>query len=529
MDQHNLKRAKQPEDVGVCSGKLLAFFQDFSKSNINYHSFVIIKGDSVAFESYTYPYTAHTPHAMYSASKSVTSTAIGFAIDEGLLTLDTPVIDIFPEYTPKKQDSRLARLTVKHLLSMSSGKEPSMFKDKAKSDWVQDYFDAPWRFEPGSTFKYINENIYMLCAILVKITGRSVTEYLTPRLYQPLGIKIPFWETDPKGIEAGGWGLYFTPEDLAKFTLCYKDNGKFGGKQVIPAWWVAEATKKQVDTSHILGYESGYGYGYCFWQNSVANTFRVDGMFSQFGIALPEYDACLIMTAGHPDGIGTARECIWRHFPKALQKGESNPKATLALEEFRYIEPNPIPVSRHTQLERLIDGRLIRLKESKLLTLIGMPLSLIPLPVLFMAKDRSGNLNNIRLDFDKEQVKFSWTEAGKNYSINCGMNGQFLQQKVFIASQEFTLLGCAYWQGDTLAIHIRPLESVSLRIIKLVFNGSKVKMIATGKPGMIELMEDIADGSIPDMFKSKRIVKVAQFLLKKVSRFLEPKLNGKML
>ena len=529
MEKLNLKRATCPEDVGLSSSKLLDFFAELQANNINYHSFVIIKGDTIAFESYTYPYSAYTPHAMYSATKSVTSTAIGFAISEGLLTLDTPIIDIFPEYAPKKPDARLARLTVRHLLTMSSGKEPSMLTDKSKSDWVQDFFKAAWRFEPGSTFKYVNENIYMLCAILVKLTGISVTEYLTPRLFQPLGIAVPFWETDPKGVEAGGWGLYLTPEDFAKFTLCYKDGGKFAGKQVVPEWWAIEATKKQIDNAHILGYDSSYGYGYCFWRNSVADTFRVDGMFSQFGIALPKYDACLVMTAGQPDGLGIVRGCIWRHFPAALEGGESTKEQISALEQYRNPPPRLLPYSERPAIEERINGKIIKLKESKLLTLAGMPLSMIPLPVLFMAKDRSGNINNIKLDFTKETLTFSWTEAGKSYSVKCGMDGRNRAQKVYIASQEFTLLGSASWQGDTLEVWIRPLESVALRIIKLAFKGNKVRFTATSSPSMVELMDDIAVGSLPDVFPNKVMVRFMQFFLKKFGKFLEPKLKGKVL
>ena len=125
---------------------------------------------------------------MYSVSKSFTSTAIGFAVEEGLLSLDAKVIDFFPEYRPAQPDEKLEKMTVRHLLTMTSGKNPSLLLDKTKDRWIKDFFNAPWISEPGEMFLYVSENIYMLCAILVRVTGISVTEFLTPRLYEPLGM-----------------------------------------------------------------------------------------------------------------------------------------------------------------------------------------------------------------------------------------------------------------------------------------------------------------------------------------------------
>lgn len=233
---------------------------------------------------------------MYSVSKSFTSTAIGFAVEEGLLSLDAKVIDFFPEYHPAKPDEKLEKMTVRHLLTMTSGKNPSLLLDKTKDRWVKDFFDSPWISEPGKMFLYVSENIYMLCAILVRVTGISVTEFLTPRLYEPLGIPVPYWETDHHGVEVGGWGLMLPAEDFAKFTLCYAQNGVYEGRQVIPAWWVQEATSVHSDNSANRDLDASAGYGYCFWQcGGAENTYRADGMFSQFGIVFKDYDAQLVI------------------------------------------------------------------------------------------------------------------------------------------------------------------------------------------------------------------------------------------
>lgn len=531
MDKVKLIRVSLPEDIGISSARILDFFEDLQKNNIKYHSIAIIKGDKVVFESYNYPYTSDTPHAMYSASKSVTSTAIGFAISEGLLSLDTLLIDIFPEYIPKKNDKKLNKLKIEHLLTMTSGKDVSLFADKNK-DWIQNFFDAKWYSTPGERFKYVNENIYMLSAVLARVTGMSMTEYLTPRLYAPLGIQTPFWETDSNGIEAGGWGLYFTPEDLAKFTLCYKDNGVFGGKQVIPTGWVALATKKQADNSFCKGYGSSFGYGYCFWMNEITGSFRVDGMFSQFGIVLPEYDGCIILTAGHPDSVGPVRSCIWRHFPKLLEETscDSNKEIILALSKYKNPPPKLLPVSIRPGLEKDIDGKIIRFNTSRIRGLVGIPLSILPLPIIFMSQDKGGNINNIRLEFYEKELAFSWTEANRAYRIRCGLNGDCISQKVRIASQDFTILALASWvEEDCLELWLKPVEAVASRQIKLHFKRNKIRLTVCSEPSMKELIFDIADGAFPDMFSSKVVLALARFGAKKAYRLLEPKLKGKFL
>jgi CubicO group peptidase (beta-lactamase class C family) len=530
MREIRLERAASPEEAGICSAKLAELFRDFEKNDIKYHSFMVIKGDKVAFESYTYPYSADTPHAMYSASKSVTSTAIGFAVDEGLLSLDTLVADVFPEYAPKKPDERLGKLKVRHLLSMTSGKNPSLFGDRT-GDWAEYFLRAPWYADPGAKFRYINENIYMLCAILVKVTGMSVTEYLESRLWQPLGIKTPVWERDPNGIEAGGWGLYLTPEDFAKLTLCYKDGGVLGGRQVIPKWWVEQATSRQADNSFNKGYDSNYGYGYCFWMNAMEGSFRMDGMFGQFGMVFPGHDACIVITAGHPEGAGSMRKCLWKYFPDAFDAVapcENQTAQTLA----KYARPEPklLPCSARPQTEKDIDGKIIRFSTPKALTLANIPLSILPMPIVFLSKDRGGNINNIRLDFEDTGLNFSWTEGSRAYSVKCGLNGEYISQKRNIAGQDFTLLGMAAWTDDnTLEIWIKPLEAVALRILRLTFKGRRIRMRPASVPAMKELFCDMAESGLADMFDNKVILSIAKFAVKRAYKIFEPKLKGKFL
>lgn len=332
----DLPRAAAPEEVGVYADVAEQFVDYIQREQLEFHSLMVLRHGKVAVEWYNEPYDAHTKHTMYSVSKSFTSTAVGFAVSEGLVQLTDKVVDFFPDYPPKTPHPYFDKLTVRTLLTMTSGKQTDLMADKGKIDWIADFINSPWVFEPGTDFLYVNENIYMLCAILHRVTGMSVIEYLTPRLFEPLGIDVPFWETDRNGVEAGGWGLYITTEDLAKFADCYLHGGKYRGRQVIPEKWVKEATVNQLGDVRQPGEDadSNAGYGYCFWMNgSVPNSYRADGMFSQFAINLPDYDASIITTAAVPSEP-QARETIWKFFPAAFinenaAKEPPKPESTL--------------------------------------------------------------------------------------------------------------------------------------------------------------------------------------------------------
>ena len=325
-----LERAKTPEEVGVSSKEVQAFVDHCMELNKELHSFIIIRHGKIACEAYREPLGREHKHMMYSVSKSFTSTAIGFAVSEGYLTVDTRVIDIFPELRGKKPDEYLEEMTVEDLLTMRSGKEVSVFLDRTSDTWLEDIMASRWISEPGTEFLYISENMYVLCCIIHKLCGMSVMEYLKPRLFEPLGIEDPFWETCPKGVEAGGWGMMIKTEDLAKYTYCYQQGGKFGGKQVIPEDWVKASVCYHADTeASNSDSDSKVGYGYCFWRNAgYENSYRADGMFCQFGIVFEDLDACFISTGGEVNEQGM-RDVIWEHFPKAFL--EENTVLTICL------------------------------------------------------------------------------------------------------------------------------------------------------------------------------------------------------
>jgi CubicO group peptidase (beta-lactamase class C family) len=315
---------------------------------------------------------------MYSISKSVTATAVGFAVEEGLLSVETKVLEIFPEYRPKKADDLLERMTVYHLLTMTAGKDIGLFSNKAGTDWVKQFFDAKWASAPGEGWRYISENTFMLSAILYRVTGMSMVDYLMPRLFEPLGItRRPFWELNQDGIEAGGWGLYLTTEECAKFIFCYKNGGVFNGRQIIPEHWARQAVMN-LRTAAASGMlrpipwpETAIVSGETGYRTPIART----GCSLQFAMVFDDYDAVLVVTSNEMDEDKT-RHCIWRHFPGVFVPAtQTPPEPATQPEKLEFAALPDLPAMPRSSLEKHIEGRTVRFRRQKLLKLLGFTVS----------------------------------------------------------------------------------------------------------------------------------------------------------
>lgn len=493
----SLKRAAYPEKVGVSSKAIEALIADFKENDVEIHSIMILSQGKVAFESWAEPYSEELPHAMYSVSKTFTSAAIGFAISEGLITLDTKLIDIFPEFLPEKPDKKLEKLTIHALLTMQSGKNISAMADKTKGEWEKDFFESPWAFTPcDGHWQYVSENQYMLCSVIHRVTGTSVIDYLTPRLFEPLGIDIPAWETSPSGVEAGGWGLFIKTEDLAKFVTCYQHDGKFGRKQVIPKEWVRLTRKRHADNSTVnTAPDCQCGYGYCVWHCAGAAAYRMDGMFSQFGFVFKDRDASIILTAGEIDEQKT-RDCLWRHFPDGFIEPDSEAKPD---HKIGLAPLDDIVFSEHrSPLESKIENKNITFKKNHILSAAGFPVSMLPIPVVYMSAEKAGNINNVKFAFSENECTMTWDEGEEHNTIVCGMDGKYRTAPIHLARMDFTAYSTAAWTDDeSLVINMRPVESVCRRTIEFHFD--KNSNAVTFKPSSQQTMKAIADNLALDV------------------------------
>jgi CubicO group peptidase (beta-lactamase class C family) len=292
-----------PAVQGVDVRAIQAFIDRVDGTITHLHSFMLMRHGNVIAEGWWSPYAPERKHMLFSLSKSFTSTAIGMAVNEGLLSVHDKVASFFPDELPASISDNLAAMRVWDLLTMTAGHatDSTMTVTRAPDgNWVRAFFTHPVEHAPGTRFVYNSGATYMLSAILQKLTGQRLVDYLQPRLFAPLGIVDPVWDQDPRGIDVGGWGLNITTEDIAKFGQLYLQEGNWNGAQLIPAAWVADATGKRVSNGPDPKTDWEQGYGYQFWR-CQHNAYRGDGAFGQYCVVLPEQDAVLAITSGLPD------------------------------------------------------------------------------------------------------------------------------------------------------------------------------------------------------------------------------------
>jgi CubicO group peptidase (beta-lactamase class C family) len=332
-----------PESQGIASSAVLAFIETADKSVDSTNSFMLLRHGHVVAEGWWSPYEPTAPYSLYSLSKSFTSTAVGLAIAEGKLSLDDEVLKFFPDDAPAEPSDNLKAMRVSDLLRMSTGQQSEPGRTGAQP-WTKTFLAQPVPFKPGTHFLYNTSATYMASAIVQKATGATLLEYLQSRLFEPLGIEHPTWETSPQGVSTGGYGLSIRTEDIARFGQLYLQKGKWEGKQLVPESWIAAATARQTSNGSNPKSDWDQGYGYQFWRCRNGG-YRGDGAFGQFCIVLPEQDAVIAITSGTRD-MQAVLNLIWDKLLPAMTSAslaaddEAHKKLDLALHNLA-LRPQP--------------------------------------------------------------------------------------------------------------------------------------------------------------------------------------------
>ena len=283
-----------PEAEGIRSEAIADFFKALDEGGYEVHGLMILRHDKVVAEHWWAPYGPQYPHAMYSATKSFTGAAVGFAVQEGLLKVSDKVKDFFPEMMPEHPAPELDRLTVEHLLTMSAGHARTQYPGSG-DDQVRSFLAMDYAHEPGTSFAYNITCSHMLSNIITRVTGVTLYEYLKPRLLDPLGIKDVVWEMDLDGRNMGNGGMHSKTSDLAKFGIFLKNNGRWNGQQLLDPAWVEAMTTPHIYQRPELSKEEnekddgGQGYGYQVWMGRH-NSYRAIGGQNQLIMVIPEYD-----------------------------------------------------------------------------------------------------------------------------------------------------------------------------------------------------------------------------------------------
>ena len=324
----DLPRAETPDSVAKAMD---GFFEQAASDSMDIHSVMIVRDGSVIYSRWQSEGVDTVPHVLHSVSKTFTATAVGLAIADGKMALTDKVIDFFPDKLPAEVSDNLKVMSVRDLLTMSCGHDEEPTGQRGQDiDWVQAFLAHPVVHKPGTFYLYNSLGTYMLSAIVQQVTGEKVVDYLDARLFQPLHIDKPKWEESPQGINCGGWGLYLKTEDLAKMGQLLLQNGEWNGQQIIPAEWVAEMSKKQVESINPgtrmedaaakgLTKETSdwmQGYGYQMWR-CRPGCFRADGARGQYIIVVPDKNAVIAITSDNGDLQGELN-LVWERILPVL-------------------------------------------------------------------------------------------------------------------------------------------------------------------------------------------------------------------
>ena len=392
-----------PEEQGISSDTLISFLEGVQNSGQEWHSVMILRHGKVVMEAFWNPYQPTDKQQLYSLSKSFTSTAIGLAVDEGLLSVDDPVVKFFPEDLPDTLSENLSALKVKHLLSMSVGHSQDAIRLLEASpqgqSWAETFLSLSVVFEPGTQFMYNSGASYMLANIISNVTGQSAHEYLKTRLYEPLNISQATWTTNSEGVNMGASHLRITTEDIAKFGQLYLQKGKWEGKQLLSEHWVTQASQKQIVTGE-NNHSWGYGYGYQFWMNPPGG-FRADGAFGQYGMVFPDQDMVIAITSESNDKAETM-QLAW-DLVESISDNEllaenysANDKLQAKIKTLGY---NPPKMGSGSAFSEKISGKEYRLDSNAF------------------------NAESVSFGFENETVLFTLkTENKPDIVVTCGLN-----------------------------------------------------------------------------------------------------------
>lgn len=427
-----------PEAQGVPSQAILSFLDEVERGVPELHSLMLLRHGSVIAEGWWAPYAPQISHMLFSLSKSFTSTAVGMAVAEGRLTVEDKVLSFFPGEAPAEPDANLRAMTVHHLLSMSTGHhEDASGRTFSQKNWVKAFLSLPVEHEPGTHFVYNTAATYILSAIIQKLTGERLIDYLRPRLFQPLGITGATWESCPMGINTGGFGLSIKTEDIARFGQLYLDKGVWEGQRLIREDWIERATSKQVENGTNPESDWNQGYGYQFWR-CKHNAYRGDGAFGQYCIVMPDQDAVLAITSGVSDMqavMNKAWDCLLPAMGKEALPANTraHKKLTKRLTELRFDPPAGEALS---PAAGQVSGRTIVFPKNE------------------------PNMRSLCIDFGAQGARLTMQVGRRKHIFDLGLGSwQYGKSNLFSRSKQ-RVAGSGVWTApDTFQVTLRFFES----------------------------------------------------------------------
>jgi len=425
-----------PESVGIPSRAVLNFIDELEQEGLCMHGFIMMRYGKVFAEGYYAPFHADFPHRMFSISKSFTSVAVGLLQEEGKLSIGDRICDYFPDKLPANGvHPYIAATTIRDMLKMASPHKLTTYRQMECDDWVKTFFHVePVRY-PGTSFVYDTSASHVLAALVERLSGMPILEYLKIKVLDKLGCTGEFkWLTDPMGISMGGSGLICTLRDMTKFALMCMNDGVYDGQQIVPGDYIREATSKQINTSLQYSIDEQQGYGYQFWR-CKNNGFAMYGMGGQLAICLPDYDFILTTiadTQGIPYGIHGIYTALWNNI-------------------LPYLKENTGVVADHAAMEELED----RLSKLEVKAVEGSKTSPVACEInskRFLLAPNQMGITECRLEFlNENEGVFYYTNETGSHHIDFGIGRN--KQHIYPDINQLGISSAAWVDDNTL--HLR--------------------------------------------------------------------------
>ncbi len=450
-----------PHQVGMDGRLLLRTVKELSTSLCSgIHSCLVLTDGKCLFDASAPGYDAGIAHATFSLCKTVTGLAIGMLIDEGKLSLTDKVYRFFPEYAPGILQKRSRSLTVAHLLSMTSGVAFAEVGAAVETNFVKSYFESGVRFEPGSSFAYNSMNSYILAAIVCRITGKTLSAFLTERLWRPLGIEDAFWEVCPKGVEKGGWGLYLSPYSMAKLGLLFLGGGLYEGKRILSQNWIAQMTVPHASVPDTVG---KFDYGYHLWVHKQDGSYLFNGMLGQNVWVSPALKTVVVLTSGETtmfqDGK-TLNIFLSAYVGKTLSRPSRSPfglRRALRKEEARFCLSSGWLTEKADKTEKRIALAF------PLTSFLGEHFldsnnsGLLPLVCRLCQNNHSKGISAISLAKEGEGLTVTFTEGKEKYRFSAGHHA-FLPDVIRISGEPYRTAAAFAFAEDENRLPILKIE-----------------------------------------------------------------------
>ena len=524
-----------PRKEGVSSERINEYFKALTENhNVFPHGVIIVKNGKIIAEKEYSPYNNNIWHITYSMCKTITGMAIGMLCDYGILSVEDRVCEIMGDQLPLLTNVRLKKLTVKDLLTMSSGVVFNETGVITEENWTEGFFTSGVKFIPGSSFNYNSMNTYILSVIVKKVTGEGLCEFLEPRLFEPLGIRDYFWEKSQQGIEKGGWGLYLLPEDMAKLGQLILNGGKWGDHTLLSDKWMREAESKQIEVPESIG---RYGYGYQMWIGEDPRCILFNGMFGQNISVFPDINTVVVATAGNSDMFQTndyfelTDKYIGRGFDVPVDLPEKSATQLFVEESVEKALRRSVHKEAMPQLCEVLNGSMYKFEKRE-----SSPVSLLPLILQTLQNNFQGGLSRMAFIINDGKFKLIVKENSGVHVIPVG----FLKPEHTVLNfggEKYMVAVTGHTSDDedgypVLSVKMSFIETASVREMKFYLKSdSESELVWRETPG-VEFIVNGA-GAIYSSIENKiKIVKkVADILdwdimLYQLNRILAPRLIG---